>query len=98
MLRRRKETPEFGLGECRFIETGRPEVLAHRCDLDGVTAFAVHNLGARRVRFDLPVDAPAHGCVHDVLARRREELQKDGHYRVDLEPYGYRWLRRDAGE
>ena len=98
VLRRRKETPEFGLGECRFIETGRPELLAHRCDLDGVTAFAVHNLGARRVRFDLPVDAPADGCVHDILARRREELQKDGHYRVDLEPYGYRWLRRDAGE
>lgn len=98
VIRRRKETPAFGLGSCTFIDTGRPQLLAHRCDLNGVTVFAVHNLGPRRVRFDLPVDETSQGRVHDILARRDAELQHDGHYRVDLEPYGYRWLRRDPAQ
>lgn len=93
--RRRKECPEFGHGRCTWIDTERPEVLAHRCDLDGSTVFAVHNLSSRRVRFMLPVgevNAPA----RDILAFHRHELEEGSFYRIELEPYGYRWLR--AGE
>ncbi|HUG21504.1 MAG TPA: alpha-amylase family protein [Albitalea sp.] len=95
-LRRRKECPEFGQGECTWIDTGHPAVLAHRCDLDGQTVFAVHNFGARRVKVDLPV-GPDAGSVHDILNHRDDEMPEDEtHYRVKLEPYGYRWLRRRA--
>ncbi|WKB51835.1 alpha-amylase family protein [Eleftheria terrae] len=95
VLRRRKETPEFGLGRCTWLDTGRRELLAHRFDLGESTVFAVHNLGARRVKFELPV-GEAGQCLHDVLAHRRHEVEEDGHYRLELEPYGYRWLRRGA--
>ncbi|MBA3599108.1 MAG: alpha-amylase family protein [Methylibium sp.] len=93
-LRRRKECPEFGLGECTWIDTGRAEVLAHRCDLDGSTVYAVHNLGARRAKFMLPVGGSR--TLQDVLAFHHCEAQEDGSYRIDLEPYGYRWLRSVA--
>ncbi|WP_119153375.1 alpha-amylase family protein [Caldimonas tepidiphila] len=95
MIRRRKESSEFGLGCCTWIDTGHRELLAHRCDLDGRTVFAIHNLADRRLRFSLPI-SDARG-VYDVLAEHREEVEEDGHYHVDLEPWGYRWLRRDDG-
>jgi maltose alpha-D-glucosyltransferase/alpha-amylase len=94
-LRRRKECPEFGLGECTWIDTGRAEVLAHRCELGGSVVYAVHNLGARRARFVLPSNGSANE-LQDVLAFHRCEAQEDGSYRIDLEPYGYRWLRSVA--
>jgi maltose alpha-D-glucosyltransferase / alpha-amylase len=96
MIRRRKECPAFGLGDCSFIDTGQRALLAHRCDHGRNTVFALHNLGPRRLRFMLPVQDPrgpgGPGCVHDILAGHRDEVQVDGHYRVTLEPYGYRWL------
>jgi maltose alpha-D-glucosyltransferase / alpha-amylase len=96
MIRRRKDCPAFGMGDCSFIDTGHPALLAQRCDHDGRAVFALHNFGARRLHFMLPVqdpDAPGGlGCVHDILAGRRDEVQVDGHYRVTLPPYGYRWL------
>lgn len=94
-VRRRKESPEFGLGACTWIDTGRPALLAHRCDLDGATVYALHNLSGQALRFELPLGpGPGGGCVHDVLADHRHEVQEDGTYRGELEPYGYRWLRR----
>jgi maltose alpha-D-glucosyltransferase / alpha-amylase len=35
LLRVRKECPEFGWGEYSVLETGRPSVLAHRCEWKG---------------------------------------------------------------
>lgn len=98
-MRRRKECPAFGLGSCSFIDTGLPAVLAHRCDHEGTTVFAVHNFAARRARVKLPVGqaGAGAGCVHDILAGHRHDLQKDGHYVVELEPFGYRWLMCNAG-
>jgi len=93
MTRRRKESPAFGLGDCTFIDTGRPELLAHRCDHEGTTLFAVHNFGAKRAKFPLPV-GEGEQCVHDVLAGQRRDVQHDGTYRLELGPYGYCWLRR----
>ncbi len=91
--RRRKECPEFALGRCIWLETGRADILAHRCDHEGATVFAVHNFGPRRAKFALPVEDGA-GPLHDILSFHRHEAEDDGHYHIDLEPYGYRWLRR----
>lgn len=95
MLRRRKECPAIGHGDCSFIDLGLPQVLAHRCDLGGTALLAVHNFGRKRVKLRLPVqdDAPEGACVHDVLAGRREPLDADGQVAIDLGPYEYRWLR-----
>jgi maltose alpha-D-glucosyltransferase/alpha-amylase len=91
-LRRRKECPEFGLGACSWIETGRREVLAHRCDSGDCAVLALHNLAAKRVRVTLPL-GEAVGSLHDVLMFEDCEVGADGVCRFELEPYGYRWLR-----
>jgi maltose alpha-D-glucosyltransferase/alpha-amylase len=94
LLRRRKECPAFGLGECVFIDTGVKEVLAHRCVLGSTAAIAVHNFGPKRVALRLPVLAEGFdgACVHDILAGRRDPLGDDGGFDIELPPYGYRWL------
>jgi maltose alpha-D-glucosyltransferase/alpha-amylase len=99
--RRRKECPAFGLGACRFIDLDDPRVLAHRCDHAGTTVYAVLNLSGSAARVDLPVDPRLRGgddVVRDVLSGRRDEVQVDGHYRIELEPFGYRWLMRRGAE
>jgi hypothetical protein len=68
-------------------------VLAHRCDLDGHTVFAVHNFGARRVNVDLPLEDDA-AAVQDILNHDRHEVQEKGRVRLQLEAYGCRWLRQ----
>ncbi|WP_257828538.1 alpha-amylase family glycosyl hydrolase [Rhizobacter sp. J219] len=77
MLRRRKECPAFGFGDCVFIDTSHREVLAHRCVHDGIAAIAVHNFSGKRIRLHLPVLAAGveGACVHDLLAGRRDETR-----------------------
>src|SRR5690606_18465706 len=60
VIRRRRETPEFGWGTPTVLETGHRSILAHRCDWRGVTVMAVHNFGSekRTVRIDLDGDFP----------------------------------------
>lgn len=100
MTRRRKECATFGTGDCSFIDTGHEALLAHRCDDGRTTVFAVHNFSRKRIRYSLPVAAPQEGQppvqLEDVLAGRRFAVQADGHYAIDLEPFGYRWLLRTA--
>jgi maltose alpha-D-glucosyltransferase/alpha-amylase len=91
--RQRKECPEFGLGRCTWIDAGHPAVLAHCCERDARMVFAVHNFGARPVKVELPVGEGAR-VLRDVLNHHEEPVSEDGRYRVRLEPYGYRWLRR----
>ncbi|KON79952.1 alpha-amylase family protein [Azoarcus sp. PA01] len=95
-LRRRKECPEFAFGECTWIDTDQQHVLAQRFDLGDSTCFAVHNLSSKRVKFLLPVGCGEH--LHDVLAFHRHEVEENGHFRLELEPYGYRWLRRGPAD
>jgi maltose alpha-D-glucosyltransferase/alpha-amylase len=92
MTRHRKECATFGVGDCSFIETDTPALLAHRCDHEGETLFAVHNLGARKLRWRLPVGEGA-GPLQDVLSDERHPVAADGHCELSLAPHGYCWLR-----
>lgn len=93
LIRRRRETPELGLGRWSTIENDVDAVLAHRCDWDGVTVVAVHNFSREpcevRLRLDDLDDAVA---LHDLLGSGREELDGSG-VTVPLDGYGYRWMR-----
>ncbi|NMG56784.1 alpha-amylase family glycosyl hydrolase [Aromatoleum aromaticum] len=40
-LRRRKECPEFALGECTWIDTDPPQMLAQRFELGDSTCFTI---------------------------------------------------------
>jgi trehalose synthase len=92
LIRRRKETPEFGWGTSTLIETGAPALFAHRCDWQGSTVVAVHNLGRGRAKAVLELGADA-VAVDDLLEMREHRVGKDGTLEVKLGAYGYLWLR-----
>jgi trehalose synthase len=92
LIHRRREAPELGWGNSTLIETKDPAVFAHRCDWEGSTVIAIHNLGSRPATAELSLGDDATG-VHDLLAESDEPAGRGGTFAVELEGYGGRWLR-----
>ena len=95
LIRRRKETPEFGWGTSSLIETAAPAIFAHRCDWQGSTVAAVHNLSGSRTdaTLDLGLEKGEKIEIEDLLEKRDHKPRQDGSLDVELEDYGYLWLR-----
>src|ERR687890_1470879 len=63
LIRCRREAPELGWGTSTLIETEHPAVFAHRCDWEGSTVVAVHNLRRAAAPAGVPPRAgPAGGA------------------------------------
>ena len=95
LIRRRRETPELGWGTWKVVRTNVPSVLAHRCDWEGRTVVAAHNLGDQPcvVRLQLG-DVPEDARSYDLLDERGTHREiEDGSLELKLDEYGYRWLR-----
>jgi maltose alpha-D-glucosyltransferase / alpha-amylase len=93
---RRKECPEFGLGESELIDTGHQTVFAHRCAWEGGIVIAVHNLAGRGCTVTLDLGEDREVALIDILGDRKHEHVEEEAHRVKLGPYGYQWLRVDA--
>jgi trehalose synthase len=91
-IRRRKESPELGWGSVTLLETPDPSILAHRCDWQGATILAVHNLSAEPGGTTLELGGDVTGA-QDVLELRDHPVGDGGRIEVELGRYGYRWLR-----
>jgi hypothetical protein len=95
VIRRRRETPELAWGTWEVLETDIDAVLAHRCDWDGRSIVAVHNLASEpcvaRVELgDIPEDAH----LDDLLDERPAQDEIEGtSLELKLEGYGFRWFR-----
>jgi maltose alpha-D-glucosyltransferase/alpha-amylase len=87
LIRMRKECPEFGWGIFEQISSEGP-VFAHRCDWNGNTVIAVHNLSDRSASQVLPRSDTWTKLV-DLFG---DEDCAPGD-EIELKPYGYRWLR-----
>jgi maltose alpha-D-glucosyltransferase/alpha-amylase len=100
LIRRRRETPELGLGVCSVVGNDVPSVLSHRCDRDGSTVFAVHNFSPEPCRFELPLEGLDDPVAVDDLLDSREDTPLDrATVPVSLQGYGCRWFRvRRAGQ
>ena len=99
LIRRRKETPEFGFGTWRVLPSGVKAVLVHRCDWEGTTVIAVHNFAPDPCQIEVEIDdAAERGPVDDLLGSDQFAID-DGAIRFTLEGFGYRWIRlRALGE
>jgi trehalose synthase len=87
LLRRRRECPELGFGTLELLETGEASVFAHRCDWEGATIVAVHELAGREVEVALPVsDGEA---LVDLFADAEHPLPAT----LQLAPFAAHWFR-----
>ena len=95
LIRMRKECPEFGWGQWKIIETDNPSIFAHRCDWQGKTVVAVHNLAKDPCRVTLPLSQESDAATHwlDLLSDQPYQPTQQPEHCVELEGYGYRWLR-----
>jgi maltose alpha-D-glucosyltransferase/alpha-amylase len=87
LIRRRRECPELGFGTFELLETGAPSVLAHRCDWEGSTIVAVHELGGRSAEVSLPVSDGEE--LVDLFDDDSCALPAT----LYLEPYAAKWFR-----
>jgi maltose alpha-D-glucosyltransferase/alpha-amylase len=72
------------------LETGRPSILAHRCEWKGGAVVAVHNLAKDPVT--VRVDLGEGERLVELLGDRRHQ-GVDNPRAVELAGYGYRWFR-----
>jgi maltose alpha-D-glucosyltransferase/alpha-amylase len=94
LIRRRRETPEIGLGTWSVITNDAPAVLAHRCDWNGSTVVAVHNFGAEPCRVDLRLaDLDDAAGAESLLENGSEQPLDEPVLHLTVEGYGYQWLR-----
>jgi len=99
LVERYRECPELAWGEYRVLKTGEASVLAHRCDIDGGTVVAVHNLADAAVDVVLNLDGLDDSCVlTDLLVDGHTPVSADGQAHVELPSYGCRWFRSTRPE
>ncbi|MFE3451222.1 alpha-amylase family protein [Nonomuraea sp. NPDC059194] len=92
LIERYRECPELAWGDNTVLKTGHPAVFAHRCDADGATVVAVHNLGDTATEIELTLADLADRVLVDLLADETMEVA-DGRVRLPMSPHGCRWLR-----
>jgi glycosidase len=92
-----RSCPELGWGGFEVLPQPHHAVLAHRSTWDDAAVVAVHNLGGEPTEVELTV-ADREVLLVDLL--QDGEVRSDGRGRVTLEldGYGFRWLRVHPGD
>jgi maltose alpha-D-glucosyltransferase/alpha-amylase len=99
MIRMRKECPEIGWGRCETIETHDDAVLATRYDWAGSALIALHNFSRAARSVDVDLGEAGGRSLVDVLSGEQLGRRRGaGPLRLDVEPYGFRWLRVGSEE
>jgi maltose alpha-D-glucosyltransferase/alpha-amylase len=99
LIERYRECPELAWGECEVLDTGERAVFAHRCDADGGTVVAVHNLADADLEIELTLRGLDGSCVlTDLLVDGQSKVSDEGRVTLPLGPYGCRWLRASRPE
>ncbi|WP_433543887.1 alpha-amylase family protein (plasmid) [Streptomyces sp. CA-294286] len=94
LVERYRESPELAWGDFELLDSGSPAVLAHLSSLPEGAVLAVHNFSGEAISTALSVPGLGEdGELTDVFSAATLGTSADKRVRVDLEPYGYRWLR-----
>jgi glycosidase len=100
LVQRYRACPELGWGEFEVLDQPHRAVLAHRCRWGDGDMVALHNLSAEPRQVPLTLDgtdgregkdAPVR--LVDLLADGDTEVGPGGRVEIDLDGFGYRWLR-----
>jgi trehalose synthase len=96
LIRRRRETPEFGWGAMTLLETrDDPAVLAHRCDWDASAVIAIHNLSAepRNVTVEIGTTADGDRLLDLLDGAAPPRTLGGGTFELKLDGYAFGWYR-----
>ena len=91
LIHERREAPELGWGVSTLIENEPPALLARRSDWQASTVIAVHNLSGEPLTTELELGDDVIG-VDDLLELREHRVHR-GRLTLNLDAYGYLWLR-----
>jgi maltose alpha-D-glucosyltransferase/alpha-amylase len=93
IIRMRRECPEISWGAWKALNLRTEHVLALQYDWDGRTSVFLHNFSEKPRAVRVHVDAPRGNVLVDLLGQNDSYADDSGRHTLDLEPYGYRWLR-----
>jgi len=93
MLRSLRECPEMGVGTPTLLDSGSPHVLAIRYDHADQVVVALTNLRDEACRIDLSPEIGPPERVLEMFADRRYSTTPQALSDLELDGYGYRWLR-----
>jgi maltose alpha-D-glucosyltransferase / alpha-amylase len=93
MLRTLRECPEFGTGSWRLMDPAVESVLALRFTAGSGTVIALSNLRDEATKVDLRAEVPPGARLLEVFGNRRYGQDLDDLSGLDLDGWGYRWLR-----
>jgi trehalose synthase len=91
-----RQQPEIGWSTPEVLQQPHRSVLAHVCrEKSGWMMVAIHNFGADSRIVPIRLEGVPPGCtLVDLLDGLAEhELDAHGGVELDVEPFGYRWLR-----
>jgi trehalose synthase len=91
MIRAYKDSPELGWGESRVLDAGADSVLAVRCEWHDRCSLTLHNLSDEPAVARLAANDVGRAELQDAFGGER--LPAADGLELELEPYGYRWLR-----
>jgi maltose alpha-D-glucosyltransferase/alpha-amylase len=93
MLRVLRECPESGEGEWTLLDPGLEHVLAVRFDAPTGTLVTITNLADEACTVDLSADVGEPEHVLEVFGNRRYETHPSDMSALELDGWGYRWVR-----
>jgi trehalose synthase len=94
LIRWYRASSEMGWGAVEVLEHDENAVLAHSLRADTGRMIAVHNFSSEPASIRIRVaDEPEGAVLSDLLETETMELTARGHVTIELDGYGYRWLR-----
>jgi maltose alpha-D-glucosyltransferase/alpha-amylase len=93
IIRTRKECAELGWGDWKIVPRLPDGVLGIRYDWSGRATIVLHNFRDQPVTVRLRVDDADGGRLVNLLSPALSEADESGRHLIELEAYGYRWLR-----
>ncbi len=93
IIRTRKECPEIGWGSWQLLPRLPQHVLGIQYNWKDRCTLVLHNFKDRPTRVRVRVDGHPPCPLINLLSQERSEPDQRGAHSMELEPYGYRWLR-----
>jgi maltose alpha-D-glucosyltransferase/alpha-amylase len=92
MIRLRLRSSAFGVGQCEWLETSDPAVLAHACSAGQSCVFAIHNLSGRELDVSVALGRKVIGIL-DLLQDCPYPMAEGARQQFSTQTLRILWLR-----